>query len=438
MQHHQTVVNRQTFKVIRVLRGAISTTLGAMLLTSLVPSSAVAISGQKTIPALQVAQMINGTFTDAKIRLNNVDLNGYGRYLKDDWYKPNDSYFQFMGKKQPIALQHWTGRREKGYMRWYYYINNVNTEAVTLRHESNRYVFRAFFESSDREIKGLCRWKKAVGKNKGKYTQCKPSGNDRPAPDGDFNHAKVQIALKPIVRNGGIVLTIPQRNDVKIGGDLQIQGVLGWFNRIEDAVENYGKRKVGDAIFHAFQDPQRQTTMQQRTAQAIRRLNAFSGFINVRPVRFKPNGDLVVAYNIKVDKSLVSTALKQVQHPRQGKACKGTMDLMATFKSRYPAKLTYQFEGENGALSQKQTLALASKTPKTITLKRRTGGPGTTKHMVQLPRRGKRLKVSGKSRAHWSFVIDGQSVSGKTPWQPYAIYCPVPQQSPAQLRELQS
>lgn len=434
MQHQPTVTQFQPSKIAKVWRGATSATLGAILLTSLVPSPAAAISGQKTIPALRVAQILNGTFTDAKIRLNNVDVNGYGRYLKDDWYKPNDSYFQFMGRKQPIALQHWTGRREKGHMRWYYYINNVNTEAVTLRHENNRYVFRAFFESRDREIKGLCRWKKAVGRNKGKYTQCKPSGNDRPAPDGDFNHGKVQIALKPVVRNGGIVLTVPQRSNVKIGGDLQIQGILGWFNKIEDAIENHGKRKVGDAIYHAFQDPQRQATMQQRTANAISRLNAFTGFANVRPIRFKPNGDLVVAYDIKVDKSMVSTLLQQVKHPRQGKACKGTMDLKARFKSQYPAQLTYQFEGENGALSSKKTLMLASKTPKTITLKRRTGGPGTTKQIVQLPKRGKRLKVSGKSRAHWSFVIDGQRVSGKTPWKPYSIYCPIPQQSPGGLQ----
>lgn len=171
---------------------------------------------RRSLDVRPMVQALNVALGGARLRLNNR-----GERHGNSWHRANDSWFSLFGATYRFSLEEQSIRRKNGIHRHFFYANDINATKADVTTEANAFVLRVNFEEAGKEIKGLCRRKKANGD----YASCGGRNEgDGNTPDLDWIHPRLDVTLLPVARGGELVLST---STVHIRGDLRMNGICG-------------------------------------------------------------------------------------------------------------------------------------------------------------------------------------------------------------------
>jgi len=254
----------------------------AMFLVS-VPASAATVKIAKST----VADVFAGVLNRTEIHLNSYGPLRDGR-RKPSFHKANSSSVNVLGYRFAFNIPEFSHRRKRGKIRYFYNVRDVNSQAFRVTPHKNGFLFTVSFESAGSEIKGTCRWKKT----RGRYTKCRPSGDDKWAPDIQWNNPTIEIYVIPRLLNGGITYDV---GSVRMLGKLQMNGplcknfgdicnrVLKYQKTISSAVETQVRKQLGAKQLRA------------RVARESRKQLSALGYVGAKVTSVR-NGDITIQY----------------------------------------------------------------------------------------------------------------------------------------------
>lgn len=272
----------------------------AMRMSTILPSARVAlilvvaaapwpvVAQNPLLPPQQVVRLVNAELANAALRLHS---QGEWKARQHTFYT-NDSWIRLLDATRAIPLEEVRLEPKSRFGIYYYYnANDIETDSIRLAHENGQYVLNLFFERGGPEIKGMCRWRRT---NRD-FTQCRPSGNDRPAPDVDFLQFGVRVPVVPEI--GATGFSVRPRSceaiDVRLQADISGLLGLGYNNLAERIAGRKLRGKIRDAICDMMGDPQAfRSTMNRRTGLRLASLPSLAHAGEVRPVRFRSGGAL--------------------------------------------------------------------------------------------------------------------------------------------------
>lgn len=179
----------------------------------------------------EVTAALNIIFAGMQLKLNNY--NG-------SHHITNGSYLQW-----PLLMTGGQARRQRFNIPevrqgpYFYYISDVNLERVRFSLSGGRIVLHMAFESRGTELPGRCFViAKHVPdlKDRIAYRALCAVGNDKAAPDVQWNNLSVIVRVRPQARKGNVYLVDPQ---VTVGGNPQIGGICNLGFDLCNALTNY-------------------------------------------------------------------------------------------------------------------------------------------------------------------------------------------------------
>ncbi|MFY0612783.1 MAG: hypothetical protein JXQ99_14720 [Hyphomicrobiaceae bacterium] len=378
-------------------------------------------TGQVTIPANDVARIVNGMLTDARLTLHNRgDWNG------NNYYNANGSSLRMMGNTRtlPVPPIHKTILQTK-YM---YYVNDTRSEAIVFQRENGGYILKIPFESGSTEIKGLCRKRRGLG-SKRHWGECRKwRGNDQPAPDAHINNLLVKMPLQLFVRNNGIAMRIPNCDAISVRAKVEVNGVLGWGdnNRIERYAHREIRDGVRDGLCAQLNSSSVQNQMATSTAAALANLNStLRGAASFNVSRVNSNGSIVVSYTTPLSLSDIERALRNLKMSRSPipsgqkvARCGGKLAYTVRFRPKVAGWLDFTVEGADGK--------------KHATWRNNVQAGKLISMNLQRPvniANGKLRSINGKpaietkTRVKFAFKVAGKTVSGTIPWVKKTLTC---------------
>lgn len=389
-------------------------------------TGAVAQTGEVVIPAGDVARVVNGLLTDARVRLDNR-----GDWTGGSYYDPNGSSLRMFGSADPIVLPpiHKTIAQTK-YM---YYANDIRSEAVVFQRENGGYIVKIPFESGGTEIKGLCRKRRGLGKKR-HWGECRwKRGNDQPAPDANINNLMLKMPVQLFVRgdgngNRGIAMRVPNCNAISVRAKVEINGVLGWGDN--NRIERFAHREIRDSVrtelCKKINDPDEQQRMAGQTAAAIGNLNsALRGAASINVSNIRGDGSIVVSYQLPFSLDSIDRALRNLKMSRSplpsgapvGR-CGGKLAYTVRFRPQIAGRLEFTVEGANGAKYATWRRGVAANELISMRLER----PVNLKH-GKLRAIGGKPAVETKTRVKFSYTVGNKTVRGTIPWAKKTLKC---------------
>jgi len=210
----------------------------------------------------QVTSVMNTIFAGMQLKLNNY--NG-------SHHITNGSYLQWppfltggQVRRQAFNIQ----EVRKG--PYFYYISDINLQRVRFSLVGGRVQLRMTFESRGTELPGRCFViKKHVPKaaTRAAYRLLCAPGNDKAAPDAQWNNLSVTVAMKPQALKGNVYLVDPR---VTVGGQLQIGGICGLIAGLCNSLTGY-KAKIRFALAARIRGMLASASAQRAIANIIRR-----------------------------------------------------------------------------------------------------------------------------------------------------------------------
>ena len=323
----------KTSTKLRPSRSLATLSLLAALLGS---ASTPALAQGALIPPADIAKIVNGLLTDAKLRLHTQ-----GEWQeKANSFHDNQSRVSVLGVTRPIPVPEVRIMPKVGWGLYYYYnANDINSEAITFQYEGGQYVLKIFFELGGSEIKGMCRWRKLINHD---FTQCQPSGNDKPAPDVHFEQFQVKVPLVLGIDGSGFTMRATSCDAIDIKLSANINGVLGLGD--DNAIERFIGRKLKDEMRGALcgllgNDTTFRSSMASKTGLKIKDHETLTGKKDIKPVRFTQDGALEVKYDVVQEAALGVTA--------SGGTCPQSVRIKAMIATDGPRELRLRIEGDD-------------------------------------------------------------------------------------------
>ncbi len=223
-----------------------------------------------------ITGLLNTSFDGTKLRLDNYD---------GDHHQSNYS-------RLTLPKQLFDGKEGKDYVftipevnkgAFYYYINDIDSTGVRFATKKDRITMRIDFESGGTEIPGRCFHNAVV---------C-IVGNDKAAPDVQWNNLSVELQLKPKAKDGKVYLTDPK---IVIGGTPNVGGICSALPvDLCDFITGY-RQKLKQALSETLVSAVNSKGIQERLATTIRDriLNSFSLEL-IADIKLK-NGDFVITH----------------------------------------------------------------------------------------------------------------------------------------------
>ncbi|ALF51797.1 hypothetical protein ACX27_01345 [Nostoc piscinale CENA21] len=240
-----------------------------------------ALAASKKIPNGIVAQIFNDG-----LDVSEVFLNSYGKQHGNSWHEPNSSYINFYGFVYKFDIPEF---RKRVLRRLYIYnVANLKSNKLQVKPLDKAFELEATFESKGSEIKGICRRKRLIRKG---YRNC-IIGQDKGAPDVNWENPNIRLQLVPISYKGGIAL---KAVDVQVGGEFQAAGICNIGIDICNSFTDYKgkiKKSIADAIMTHFNSD---TVRQKMSDTSLKNLPGIINISNIKSVSMQ-NGFVEIEY----------------------------------------------------------------------------------------------------------------------------------------------
>jgi hypothetical protein len=345
------ILKSRRFRVQNIAsKAAIFLSAGLILLTG---NAAKAETTQIQVPKALVTTGIN-----AYLQGMEINLDTWGEWNGNDWYKNNSYILMPNGKRDPIEIDK-SSTLQTPLRRYNGYVNDLRSQTISVKQDGTRFKFNVFFENAGDELKVGC-----INRNRDK-----PCAAHLLKHSGQVENAQVTAWLEPVLSGGEISFKQPE---VKFDFDLKPDSwLLNKGKNIADAfvdTDGYIKKGLTNEVMKALE---KEKTIEgltkdlneeiiNRAADKLKGVlgNKAANFVkkNLKITNLKDSGDkYIITVNYPDPVTMKSLEIKSfnVVKPNETMVCPGNIKFQATIKTDYDMSGQVWLENKDGSKTKK-------------------------------------------------------------------------------------
>ncbi len=237
--------------------------------------------GNRTVVKSSLRTKVTPKLTTTERKCNPISIRSVENIMRSKVAKSlkitldrDYGFVEVMGKRQNVRFDEYKVKKPGN--NWKYYLNDVKSEITRVSYSKNRFILIISFEKERSEIKGKC-------------PGCR-IGNDKRAPDIQWNDPKVRVLLTPVAYNGSFTFQVDR---VDLLGKFKLNGPSEkFFPSITRYFKGLIAKKVKSGIGEALNNSNVKNAMAKAFQPEVRRLNIGS----VKNIDFSNNNIYLCNY----------------------------------------------------------------------------------------------------------------------------------------------